>query len=400
MFEHYSSKEEYEKDGLVWLEPMTAKEITDEGEKEEKFNSKEYYVEEKFDGTRATLHFINGNIRVFSRRVSKKTGWFCENTDSLPHIRDLKYPKHLEGTIIDGELLSPTGMFKDVSSTLNCKSDKAIEKQKDIGLIYFNAFDVPYYAGENITHLPLKRRKLYLKDVLKKVGSKHLKLVKYFTCAKNNAREYYFDIVRNGGEGVIIKDKKGVYESKRSKAFLKIKKLLTRDLILLNFSEPTLEYNGKYPTFDRWDYWETNEGDLVDLSSMNEKSREVFISNWSLDEVRPVSKYYVEGWVGNLILGVEISKEEKENLPSDKKFNFYTKGDKEYIEVCECGGFDEEMRDYFTKNKERLIKENTVIEVMCNEIFKETGKMRHPRFNRIRLDKGAEECVWYTHINS
>ena len=84
---------------------MLAQEISEQ-EQERRFKSDEVYVEEKFDGTRGILQFFDnsklnldcvpsdrqGFTRCFSRRVSKKTQWFCENTDSLPHLRDIDIP--------------------------------------------------------------------------------------------------------------------------------------------------------------------------------------------------------------------------------------------------------------------------------------------------------------------
>ena len=65
-------------------EPMTAKELDTEEAQNERFNSEDYFIEEKFDGTRALVYFLSqkdvegneeGFCRVFSRRISKKTGF-------------------------------------------------------------------------------------------------------------------------------------------------------------------------------------------------------------------------------------------------------------------------------------------------------------------------------------
>ena len=55
------------------------------------------------------------------------------------------------------------------------------------------------------------------------------------------------------------------------------------------------------------------------------------------------------------------------------------------------------MRDYITNHKEELI--GTVLEVKANELFKDTGKLRHPRFHRLRPDKLYKECKWGDHVN-
>ena len=54
------------------------------------------------------------------------------------------------------------------------------------------------------------------------------------------------------------------------------------------------------------------------------------------------------------------------------------------------------MRDYFTNNIDTMI--GSVIEIKANEQFKDTGKLRHPRFLRLREDKSALSCTWKDHF--
>ena len=134
-------KDDYEVADVLYIEPMTAKEL-DETKQQSVFdNPNDYYIEEKFDGTRGVLHFYDHYTRVFSRRVSKKSGWLTENTDSVPHIRDIDCPE-LAGTVIDGEMFIPNRPFKDVAAIMNCAYDKAIARQEELGWVVFHAFDV------------------------------------------------------------------------------------------------------------------------------------------------------------------------------------------------------------------------------------------------------------------
>lgn len=439
--ECYTCAEDYEKAGLKYISPMLAKELEEEEKQDACLNSPDYYVEEKFDGTRATLHFCEENLRCFSRRVSNKTGWFCENSDSVPHIRDIVIPE-LAGTIIDGEMFIPNRPFKDVASTLNCKWDKAVARQEEIGKIVFHAFDIMYYKGIRVEMMPLHRRKEYLQKVIDAVNSEYIEMVKYYSCdskipvritevAKlrrqessyptlvkemnaldvgNNPfinpvgvspRAYYEYIVATGGEGVIVKPKDGKYYYKRGWEYSKIKKFLTREVVVMGFTEPTDDYKGKFPTIDKWDYWETTDGDVVDLSSLTSAEKEQFKKNWYPDECRPVSKFYAKGWVGNIRFGVIITPEEIEKLPKNKKFNTEVVrmecDDHLVLEVGECSGFDEETREWMTDHRAEL--RGSVIEVKANEIFKDTGKLRHPRFLRFRNDKSPLECTWKSHID-
>lgn len=382
-----------------------------------------------------------GYTRCFSRRVSEKTKWYCENTDSLPQLRGLDIPE-MNGTILDGEMFIPNRPFKDVSSTLNCKWDKAIDRQLDLGFIVFHAFDILFYKGIDLRKMPLKRRKHYLKLAVDKINSEYVKMVEYHSCGSlipvkiddvaklrqkessypnlvseinaldkgNNPfinpvgvtpRAYYEYIVATGGEGVMVKPLDGKYHHKRGREYQKIKKFLTREVVIMGFTDPTDEYKGKFPTIDKWDYWETTEGDRVDLSLYTPPEREKFKKNWYPDECRPISKHYCNYWVGTIRFGVTITPEEMLKLPKNKKFNIeemILDGDDVLVlEVGECSGFDEETREMFSEDPNSWV--GKVIEIKANEIFKDTGKLRHPRYLRVRGDKAPTDCTYKDHIS-
>lgn len=404
MYENYKPKftewneEDYKSSKLRYCEPMTAHALETEEDQISHLSDLENYIEEKFDGTRATCHFEKGGARVFSRRISKKTNWFTENTDSLPHIHEIDIPE-LYGSVIDGEIFIPDRPFKDISATLNCIWDKAIERQNELGFAVLHTFDILYYNGVSVKHMKLKDRKVLLRklmSVLEKHGIKCIEEVKYYPCGTElfDPKKYYESIVARGGEGVIIKNKNGIYEHKRSKAFLKIKKFYTRECILLNFSEPTKYYDGKFPD-DHWDYWETPEGSNLIMSSHSAKKL-------IKQGYKPLTRYYYNKWKGNMIFGVIIANDDIPKLDKKKEHvieDFHITdeyGDEHIYKVLivgECSGFDDEVRKHLSNSDK-----GRVIEVKCNEIFKDTGKMRHPRFLRFRDDKSVYSCNYRNHI--
>ena len=386
-----------------------------------------------------------GYARCFSRRVSEKTGWYCENTDSLPQLRNIDAPE-MSGTILDGEMFIPNRPFKDVSSTLNCKWDKAIYRQLELGYIVFHAFDILFYKGIDLRKMPLKRRKHYLKLAVEKINSPYVKVVDSQQCGNfictvpyhethgtisaicqslertrragsypnlykeylNNKgssflspRAFYEYIVATGGEGVMLKPLDGKYFHKRGREYQKIKKFLTREVVIMGFTDPTDEYKGKFPTLDKWDYWETHTKKVVDLSSLTPAERKKFESEWHIHKCRPVSKFYAKKWVGTIRFGVVITPEEISKLPKNKKFNIEEitiEGRSVLVlEVGECSGFDEETREMFSEDPKSWV--GKVIEIKANEIFKDTGKLRHPRYLRVREDKSPLECTYKDHIS-
>lgn len=434
-------KDDYEAADVLYIEPMTAKEL-DETKQQNVFdNPNDYYIEEKFDGTRGVLHFYDHYTRVFSRRVSKKSGWLTENTDSAPHIRDIDCPE-LAGTVIDGEMFIPNRPFKDVAAIMNCTYDKAIARQEELGWVVFHAFDVLYYKGECVEDKSLKERKKILAEVFAalfkhfdtydlpvksvfyykgsvglpftqdmidiceslKGKSQYEELLRCYSSAGNKKyisltyKAYYEYIVARGGEGVMVKPIDGKYYHKRGWEYSKIKKFLTRDVIVVGFTAPTREYDGKTPTPEEWNYWEDECGFFYDTSVPEERS---FVQK-NLHSCIPITRYHYNNWVGNIEYGVVITDDEIAKLPKDKKFDIRdmnisdTPQKVKVVVVGDCAGFDDEMRDYFTNNIDTMI--GSVIEIKANEQFKDTGKLRHPRFLRLREDKSALSCTWKDHF--
>ena len=347
----------WKEDGIRFLEPMTAYECEKDNIPEENF-----IAEEKLDGHRALLFITPKGNRLFSRRISKKTGWFAENTDSLPHIRDFKISNEFYGTVLDGEITMPTGVFADVQGVTGALPETALQNQIEKGFAIINVFDILYYKGLNVQSFPLWERKKLLKKVVEAIDNPCIKEIISFatpeTCRNypelsltcvNSFRDLLEKMWEEGKEGLIIKDLNAKYEQKRSKSFLKLKEIQTYDVVIMGYQPPTREFTGK-TDLDKWEYWEGNE---------------------------PVTKPYAKGWIGAIGFGV------------------YKDG--KLIKVGEAKGITEEDLEYIKNNSKKLI--GTVIEVKAQGILdKETGTLRHPRFSRFRPDYDPYKCTFNKHI--
>lgn len=430
-FLDYTCPEDYLKDNVIGVEPMTAKEPLNTEELDKMLNSLDYIAEEKLDGTRCTMHLLEGANRLFSRRISKKTDWYAENTDSVPHLRDLEIPKEFYGTILDGEMRIDGKEFKEVSSTLNCKYDEAILRQTDIGYITLHAFDIIYFKGVYVAKLPLIKRKELLKQVIEAINFEYLVeefytddtlvveidndlLVKYHQGGLEaypeltqaitvnieedyepfhieiDKRTWYEYVLAKGGEGIMLKDKKGTYKHTRGREYTKWKKFDTWDVVILDFVPPTRDYTGKEVDNPnaKWDYWYDAEDDSRIVEGT------MTMSDAEDEGLLPCTKHYAMDWIGTVKFGVEISFDELEKWKKtnkDKKPEVIGR----YLVVGECSGMDEDTREYMTNHQDELLE--TVIEVGANEILK-TGKLRHPRFIRFRDDKEANRCIWKDHV--
>lgn len=447
LYRFYTCPEDYIQDNVLGIEPMTAKEPLNNNELETMLTSEDYLAEEKLDGTRGTLH-LNPKNRLFSRNISKQTNWYSENSDSVPHLRDFKVPKELHKTVLDGEMRIDGKEFKEVSSTLNCLWDEAILRQTQLGFITFHAFDIIYYKGVYVAKMPLIKRKELLRKVVEELDYEYIKEEFYTFNTKEvllkdkqtrtihysdewdekypnlvkQAREqidpehlehadclgadldfnivvdkkgWYEYIVMNGGEGMMLKHKDGTYRHTRGREYTKHKKFLTREVVILGFEEPTRDYTGKEVNNPdaKWNYWYDAEDEHMICT------RELTMQEAQEDGLLPCTKHYAMDWIGTLRGGVIITQEElallKKKNPKDKFVTQSICGTL-YLEVVECSGFDEDTRKFLTENQADLI--GTVVEIKANEILK-TGRLRHPRFLRLRVDKESERCIWKDHMN-
>lgn len=439
MFQDYKTPQDYINRGIIPISPMLAKEEGREDKLAEMMYSNRYIAEDKLDGVRATLHIYKDHIRVFSRRVSKKTGWLAENSDLVPHIRNISVPE-LDGTILDAELVMPSGEFKDIASTMNCNWEKALTRQEQMGRVEARVFDIIYYKDRDMQDTELYARKKALKRAVELLDSLYITEIGYFDktrpvvvdtkmreelwekkeaypvfynevmkiCGVDNCnalksnifflskKAYYEYYVMNGGEGIILKDKKGLYRQMRGREYTKVKKYTTKDVVITGYSPPTREYLGKHTT--TWGYWEdtkTKNKYEIDFDTTVGMS----IANDPSLDLEPITKYYYEDWIGTIRFSVSVTEEEfqtwkkinPKEIPNITKLN-----NMYYLEIGETSGMTEEERIFISNNKYELI--GSVIEVKAHEVILKTGRLRHPRFMRHRYDKAREMCTMTDHL--
>ena len=449
MFEHYTA-EDYEKAGIIGYEPMTAKEVM-ENRLDKLLTDDTVICERKLDGVRIQLRIFDStkevpypHCRLFSRNISLKTGFYSERTDNFPHFRD--YGKaELDNTILDGELLVPNAPFSETSAVVLSLPEESISKQEEIGKPVFNAFDILFYKGKDLRTTPLIERKGYLEEAVRQLSNNYVvvnpwyqeevnlivtenawrqmyikseemglyELRKYLNYVDHNSKfartrllnvpmsfKAYFQYITKilNGEGIMLKDPNSIYEHKRTRAYQKVKKEIDRDVIIIGFTEPTKEYGGKFPK-GYWEYFLDEKSGVMHYAKTAEDTKHYLGMGFT-----PVTKNYFNQLVGGVEYGVVISEDKLIELKAlekkskgKKKFDVITLKGLKILKVGECEGITDEERLYMTEHITDLL--GSVIEVKGNEIFNDTGRIRHPRFVRYREDKHAEECTWETLVN-
>ena len=292
----------------------------------------EVALEPKYDGCRMRFFIGEDGSRMNTGRRSTVTYGYLDRSANFPHLAALKSKKH-HGTVLDGELMSPTAVIPlkkggQSKSKLNAAvaivtvKDQAwaIKVQDEVGPFEFYAFDVLVWRGEDVRHLSYIERRRLLRRVMKSMQTPYFQP----TPVLRASPQAILWCLQKGYEGAMIKNKTGVYESgKRSKLWHKVKTMSTMDAVITG--------------------WDPGEGRN-------------------------------EGKVG----GVKIS------LATEAG-----EGHPDWLEVGQFGAMDDALRQAMTDDWDSYLYQ--VVEVMAQGKTK-NGRLRHPQLVRFRPDKYPADC--------
>lgn len=194
-------------------------------------NWSQIICEEKYDGVRIAAFVSGREVKFFTRAFNEIPAHY------LKKIADecLMLVEHsgLQGDwFFDGELTDANR--KTVSGKVNQMLKG--KPQDSIGDdLLFNVFDLE--DGETLKNgkgvIPFTLRRYSLEAVFNACNTSSVIIADSFIAReKEHIYDYYNDIVRRGGEGVILKNPEHVYECKRSKNWIKLKEVNECDLVI------------------------------------------------------------------------------------------------------------------------------------------------------------------------
>jgi DNA ligase-1 len=303
-------------------------------------------LETKYDGMRAQIHKKGDKIWVFTRRQENVTRAFPDLVELCK--KGLKAKECIvegEALAIDPKTKKPLP-FQMLSQRIKRKYD--IERMTKEIPVQINLFDIVYLDGKTLFDLPLKERRKRLKKIVKPIPGKLQLSEQLITKDLKKAEKFYEKALKEGQEGLMVKNLDAKYQPGRRVAggWLKVKPTLeSLDLAIIGAT------------------WGTGK-------------RAGWLGSYILGCRDPTTGKFLE--CGMLGTGVK----EKKTNPNDITFEDLTKLLRPYIE--------------FEKGNEVKIKPKIVIEVAYEEIQKSPTyssgfALRFPRFLRIRWDKGPEE---------
>lgn len=336
--------------GSMQLAPMRYAVKPSQSQIEQAWSSGEWIAQEKKDGAFYQLEKTNaGNVYMFGRTVSKKTGEYTEKSDNFPHIKKWAEDNLPNGTILVGEIYIPGGKSNDVTKISGCLPANAYKRQfesSEYQPVHYYVFDIIRFKGQDLCDMPTVDRLVRLEFGLDGVWDG--KYVERAQTYYNNFEEHLKDIFAAGGEGMVFKHMDCPYRiGKRTTAsqMFKYKESLDSvDLICIGLEDPTYYYEGKEA--ESWPY-KNEKGELI---------------------TKPA--YY--GWKTALRVGA------------------YKDGKIKEVGTVASGLTDADREDMGI-NPENWI--GKVVEIQCMSTTKD-GALRHPVFRRVREDKGPDDCLW------
>jgi DNA ligase-1 len=175
-------------------------------------------VEWKLDGIRIQIHRRGGEVRVYTRNLN-------DITHALPGIVDAVRVLPVEQAVFDGEAIWMTddgpAPFQDTVAQIDSGAPPE-------GVATF-LFDVLHLDGHDLLDVPLEERAARLEAV-----ASRLKIRGLFTSDPDDAQRVLDEALREGHEGVVVKDASSLYAAgRRGKAWRKVKPVRTYDLVVL-----------------------------------------------------------------------------------------------------------------------------------------------------------------------
>ena len=257
---------------VVQIEPQLAGAI-DAGELDHPTRFASWVAEEKFDGHRTLLYFMEGGgVRVISRGGSDVSA--C-----VPHIAEIAQPA-LAGMALDAEAIAPRGLpavSHSVTSILGSSAPRAIALQHAHGLVRFVVFDIPRGPGGlPAGDLPLSDRR----PLLEQVVAECLGDVSGLSIAvqwRDRFAERYDEVTARGGEGLVLKRLAARYVpgGRDARTWAKVKRVQSWEYVVTGFTPGKGGFAGAVGAIE-FGYRDAETGTIVTVgkcSGMTERQR-------------------------------------------------------------------------------------------------------------------------------
>jgi len=181
----------------------------------------QWFHELKFDGYRLQCHLHAGQVRLWTRNENDWTVKFPSVVKAVKALR-------VKSAILDGEIVA-----LDASGRASFQRLQQSIKGSGTGLIY-HIFDLIYIEGFSLTRTPLQDRKRVLAELIEPLGDSGM--LRYSDHIEGNGAEFFKQACKLGIEGIVSKLADSIYESTRSRSWLKIKCIKRQEFVIAGYT--------------------------------------------------------------------------------------------------------------------------------------------------------------------
>ena len=202
------------------------------------------YVQLKMDGMRFNAIVRDGKVEYRSRNGKEIQLLGYLDDDFIEMAGDVD-------CVFDGELLvEQDGKLLDrqTGNGILNKANKGTISAAEASLVRATVWDIiPYmYFIDGVCNTPYSKRFETLNTLVNTHEPERVKTVNSWEAQNyEDASELFQELLARGEEGIILKDKRGIWEDKRSKTQIKFKGELECDLKVVGIEEGTGKYKGK-----------------------------------------------------------------------------------------------------------------------------------------------------------
>lgn len=181
-----------------------------------------WFHELKLDGYRLLCHIDHGQVRFWTRNQKDWTAKFPALGKAVKALR-------VKSAILDGEVVA-----LDASGRASFqKLQQQINKNSAAGLM-FHIFDLIYLDGFNLTRCTLRDRKRVLAELFERVDE--TSPLRFSDHIEGNGAQFFKQACKFGIEGIVSKLADSVYESTRSRNWLKVKCLKRQEFVIAGYT--------------------------------------------------------------------------------------------------------------------------------------------------------------------
>ena len=158
--------------------------------------------EEKMDGFRVSIH-KDKEIKIFTRNLENVTKQFPDIINYLKNVKAKNFIIDCEAVAYDKKFLKHLP-FQNISQRIKRKYD--IKELADKFPVEVNVFDIIYYNDKSLMNEPLHVRRRILEKIIKHDKGRIVLTKKLITDDENKATKFFKQSLKDGNEGVMIKN--------------------------------------------------------------------------------------------------------------------------------------------------------------------------------------------------